>query len=262
MEHTTLAPFDIRKILRRLEATDLSPSPLVNELFSALVASVLNGEAGTLDDSSVASRSRYLCSVGESRMEHYWSDKCTLDETAILDFPYLQNYADMVREECDAIAKINPSYLTDARWAFIGSGPLPLSTAFFHDALPTVSFTNVDNDPEALVVGRRCLEQLVPEGRVNHVVADATRFDASSYDVIMLAALVGDDAAAKATIIHDVRQTMRPGSLLVCRSVPAGPRELLYPRTGLHHAGFISHGETASHPSVINNIVLLERTDG
>lgn len=260
MEYATYTPIRLEPLLAALEASDLSPSPAVNRLFRDLVAGVLAEDVALPGDSRVYERCRALCARGESRMEHYWAERCRFNPSDIEQFPYLENYAELAQYEAAAITRLYPAAV-HARWAMLGAGPLPLSTAFLRSLLPSASFVNVDHDAAAIEAGRVFLDGIGHGEAVSHHVGDAGEFDAGDCQVVLLAALVGADEDEKSAIIDRLGATMRPGSILACRSVPSGPRELLYPRFDGRPAGFTFLGETAAHLSVINNLMLFKRND-
>jgi nicotianamine synthase len=134
-------------------------------------------------------------------------------------------------------------------FAFIGSGPLPLTSLCILDMYPTATVHNVDRDAAALEVSRALCERLGCGGRMTFAcedVSEATggeervcRDDGAGdvgtsrsrweeFDVVFLAALVGLDTAAKAAILGSLAKKLRSGTLVVARSAQ-GLRAVLYP---------------------------------
>jgi hypothetical protein len=133
------------------------------------------------------------------------------------------------------------------RIAFIGSGPLPLTSltllrALRRDMLSPAQFgsefnvfgaggqqhgddddvtvLNVDIDPTAIEASRTLSRRLGKYGRgMEFCVADAGDWsmDLSDCDVVYLAALVGLSAQDKAVKIGGIAAKMRPGALMMVR---------------------------------------------
>ena len=224
----------IRDIYLQLAArSDFRPGPGVDELFGRLVRTVLTTPddvaAHVLADPGVralAGELRELCQRGETELERAWAGRISTgaspgDELA--RFPYLDNYRRLVTMEFDALAAVMaPSACSIA---FVGAGPLPLSALLF--ARPGVSVHGFDRDSDAVDRARRTATSL---GRsdVRFDCADATAVDLGSYDVVVLAALVGATPADKRLILGSLASAMRPGAVLLARSAD-GLRTLLYP---------------------------------
>lgn len=148
-------------------------------------------------------------------------------------FTYYSNYVDLTRLELNMILAL--SIEPPRKFAFIGSGPLPLSSICIADLLARENgekalVQNIDND-------RRAIEQSSEMCRTLGVHAECLRFQCAEataaegleeYDVVYLASLVGTTQTQKSDIISNVVKHMRPGALLVLRSAHS-LRSLLYP---------------------------------
>lgn len=160
------------------------------------------------------------------------------------DFPYYQNYVDLARMELAAIEAVSP-FGAPERIAFIGSGPLPLTSLCMYESLernrikgleegtpPTqTAIINIDHDPMALSqsaalsgkLGQRAqgLEFICQEG-------ESLKLDLSDCDTVFLAALVGATQEEKEAVLISVVEKMIPGSVVVIRTAHS-LRTLLYP---------------------------------
>lgn len=120
--------------------------------------------------------------------------------------------------------------------AFIGSGPLPLTSLCILDIFPSAYVHNIDRDPSALSISKSLSAELGYAGRMSFAcvdvsvqqdeIKDATKWN--EFDVVFLAALVGMDTISKLAILQGLATRMKPGTLLVVRSAK-GLRGVLYP---------------------------------
>lgn len=171
-------------------------------------------------------------------------------------FPYHSNYVDLTALELHALSSAIDLHHV-RKIAFIGSGPLPLSSLCLLQQLPSqsckagrdltaaacpdndaprVSILNIDREAEAIHLSRALTEKLGP------AVAKSMRFvcaavgdsststlaELQTCDVVFVAALVGTSAEEKTHILERVAAGMRGGSLMVVRTAK-GLKGLLYP---------------------------------
>ncbi|WP_158603027.1 nicotianamine synthase family protein [Jiangella rhizosphaerae] len=259
-EEITASVVDVyRELATRV---DLRPGPDVDGLFDRLVRLVVTAPAdavpAVLEDVEIkelAPRLRALCGRGESELELTWANRVVAgpsprDELA--RFPYTANYRQLSRMEIGILASALPRRVRSL--AFVGSGPLPLSSLHLaHDL--DVHVDNLDRDPVALQAGARVAAALGYDALCFRE-ADVLDADLSGYDVVVLAALVGDTAAEKRRIMAHLAASMRPGAILLARSA-RGLRTLLYPpidRTALD--GFEPLTEVHPVNDVINSVIL------
>ncbi|GFP80351.1 nicotianamine synthase [Phtheirospermum japonicum] len=145
-----------------------------------------------------------------------------------------------------------------ARVAFLGSGPLPLTSIVLasHHLRSTV-FHNFDVDASANAMASRLVgpDPDLRE-RMSFFTDDAMSVPLGEYDVVFLAALVGMEIEEKVRVVEHLARSMAPGAILVARSAH-GARAFLYPVVESRHLrGF----EVVSvfHPTdeVINSVVV------
>jgi nicotianamine synthase len=144
---------------------------------------------------------------------------------ALRAFPYFRNYMDLSRLEISALAAVRGSAIGSL--AFVGSGPLPLTSICLSTLLSPAPrrIHNVDSCPRAIALSRELCDRLRVPLTFEH--ADARDVVLDAFDVVVLAGLVGADADEKARILGNVVRSCRQDALLVLRSAH-GLRTLLY----------------------------------
>lgn len=250
-----------------LAATDLRPGPVVDSAFSELVNLALEcrepvaGEVLTLLGPRVESIRR-LCAAGESELENAWADRIVdaTDPVSELErFPYLGNYRDLVALEVGALHGLGVRPRTGV---MLGSGPLPL-TGLLMAAEHGMEVTLVDRDEECLERGERLVRALGVAG-VTSVLADVEvglPAEVAAADLVLQAALVGADDAAKGGVLAGLAAAMRPGAHLVVRSATA-LRELLYAPAVVHGVpGLTMLLEIHPHHDVVNSFLVARRDE-
>lgn len=209
---------------------------------------------------AISSHLRQLCSEGEYQLECFWAEKICRCEThekgkhitsavvapielnlemtaneTLLSFPYHSNYVDLVRMELNALASVS-SCSSPRNFAILGSGPLALTSLCICNHLGQtnpgcISCLNIDRSVEAISSSSKMCQAL---GHTSDTMcfqctnANSPDVDLSSFDVVYLAALVGDCGKDKHKIMADVVKRMKPGGMVVMRSAHS-LRRLLYP---------------------------------
>lgn len=207
-------------------------------------------------------------------------------------FPYYDNYEELTRLELCAI--LSATKTGPRRVAFIGSGPLPLTSlcllqALKRDALVTslsspaststshnhntpegtdtdasspIVVLNVDYDATAIAASLSLSLALGEPARgMEFICADASSpsKDLAEFDVVYMAALVGISQAEKEDIMLRVVGRMRAGALLVVRS-SWGLRTCLYPEVDLATETLLGRLEpcVVVHPygQVVNSLIV------
>jgi nicotianamine synthase len=115
--------------------------------------------------------------------------------------------------------------------AFIGSGPLPLTSLCMLDRYPSSTVHNIDRDATALATSQDLCSKLGYDGMTfscEDITLDSSTTKWESFDVVFLAALVGCDTESKISVLASLGRKLKAGTLLVARSAK-GLREVLYP---------------------------------
>lgn len=242
----------------------LRPDPRTNSLFGDLVQTVLTAPdrqaREILAHPEVEGRRsaiRDLSARGETELEHAWAERIATSSdpaAALAEFPYLDNYHRLTALEVRLLTHAGG---TPTSVAVLGCGPLPLSTVGYADALGC-SVVGLDRDPIAVDLARRFTSRIGTE-RVQFEQADAADVDLTAHDAVVLAALVGESPSAKATILRQMAEAMRPGAMLLARSA-RGLRTLLYPPVDLNAMPGFEVLEVV-HPTddVVNSVVVARR---
>ncbi|KAF2155444.1 nicotianamine synthase 3 [Myriangium duriaei CBS 260.36] len=264
--------------------TNLRPGPDTNRLLGRLVflccQTLDSNTVKTILDAPELQRIipalRHLCSQAESELETHWAAKIaqaesTEDAWACLTlFPYLNNYVDLTRMELCAMGAVDPE--SPRSVAFIGSGPLPLTSLALLEALSpyatagrttsVTKVTNIDNCQAAIDASQAMCDRLaIPPTSMLFCQAEAgdLGFDLSQYDAVYLAALVGATQEQKERLIESVVSRMRLGSLLVTRSCQ-GLKTLLYPEFDMLTPALLERLEIGAvlHPygAVVNSVIV------
>ncbi|KAK4781750.1 hypothetical protein SAY86_015852 [Trapa natans] len=251
----TLSPCrDVNALLTHLVRLCIPPHPVdVSALCSAV--------------QEVRSNLIRLCGEAEGLLEAHFSDLLAsfdrpLDHLSL--FPYYNNYIKLAQLEYSLLSHHLPGGGTPETVAFIGSGPLPLtSLVLAANHLPAAAFHNYDIDSAANSRARRLV---LPDPdlsqRVHFHTDDIMNVTAElgNYDVVFLAALVGMAEEEKVRVIVHLAKHMAPGAILMVRSAH-GARAFLYPvvdPSDLRGFEFLS----VYHPTdeVINSVIVARRT--
>ncbi|KAL2130457.1 hypothetical protein VTI74DRAFT_6368 [Chaetomium olivicolor] len=274
-----------------LELPNLRPGNSINQLLGNLVSvcseiydrDVVDRVLSHPSIQALLPSLRQICAQAEACLELHWTEHILSGQSARPDdvlarlktFPYYENYEDLTRLELCAILSTTKN--PPKRVAFIGSGPLPLTSlcllqALKGDALlkgmsapgkdeqPVV--LNVDCDSSAIAASLSLCLALGETGRgMEFICAEATspEKDLVEFDVVYMAALVGISQAEKEGIILEVVDRMRKGALLVARS-SWGLRTCLYPEVDLATGRLLERLEpcVVVHPygQVVNSVIV------
>jgi nicotianamine synthase len=175
------------------------------------------------------------------------------------DFPYYQNYVDLTRMELAAIEAVSP-FGAPERIAFIGSGPLPLTSLCMYESLERnrskrleeavplaqTMIINIDHDPKALSQSAALCGKLGQHAQGLEFICqegESLKLDLSDCDMVFLAALVGATQEEKEAVLISVVEKMPAGSVVVIRTAHS-LRKLLYP-VGSSHYKWIGFGRVS-----------------
>ncbi|KAL5197616.1 hypothetical protein ABZP36_001128 [Zizania latifolia] len=250
----------------------LSPSPEVNALFTELVLTCIPPSRVDVDElgpeaQDMRARLIRLCADAEGKLEAHYSDLLAahdnpLDHLSL--FPYFNNYIKLSQLEYGLLARHVPGP-PPSRVAFVGSGPLPLSSLVLAARhLPATSFDNYDICGEANERARRLVRADDDLGaRMAFHTSDVAlvTHELGAYDVVFLAALVGMAAEEKARVVEHLGKHMAPGAALVVRSAH-GARGFLYPVVDpeeIRRGGFDVLAVHHPEGEVINSVIIARK---
>lgn len=216
----------------------LKPCRDVNTLFTQLVLTCIPPHPVDVDRlcnkvQDIRAKLIRLCGEAEGLLESHFatilgSFGTPLDHLHL--FPYYNNYLKLSKLEFNILSQHSPR--APSRIAFIGSGPLPLtSIVLASNHLTATTFHNYDIDPSANFRAQRLV---LPDPdlskRVIFHTTDIMNVTTAlkDYEVVFLAALVGMDKEEKVRVIAHLAKHMSPGAILMLRSAH-GARAFLYP---------------------------------
>ena len=264
-----------------LALPSLFPSPSVNQAFSELVSLCLQiripskhllehiQDISSKDDRSDFDAQSLIARAMEAEgcMERYWAKILAADadvNTAMRTFWYWDNYTTLTKYELDSLTAAGCQSMK--RVAFIGSGPLPL-TSILVGQKTRGEVVLYDRDVEANVLAAAWVEKLSvtecegPAASYSFRDIDVWAEDHAAfahYDVVWVAAAVGSSGTEKRAIVDHLRRGMRKGTFLAVRSVEMGC-SLLYPE--INHSEFanldIVRHDVPPH-GVVNSVMILK----
>lgn len=218
----------------------LKPSKDVDTLFTQLVLACIpraSIDVTKLPKKIQEMRSNLikLCGEAEGHLESHFSTLlATFGDNPLNHlniFPYYSNYLKLSQLEFTILTQNLPN-LSPTRVAFVGSGPLPLTSivlASYH--LTNTTFHNYDINPSANSMATRLVSD-DPDLSKRMFFHTADIMDVTGplkhYDVVFLAALVGMDKSDKVKVVEHLAKYMAPGAVLMLRSAHDA-RAFLYP---------------------------------
>ncbi|XP_041017179.1 nicotianamine synthase-like [Juglans microcarpa x Juglans regia] len=232
----------VRELFEQISSLkSLKPSKDVNMLFTQLVLTCM--PPSPIDVTKLCKRVQEmrsklirLCGEAEGLLESHFSTilgsyENPLDHLHI--FPYYSNYLKLSLLEFTILTQqYCTQYHVPNKVAFVGSGPLPLtSIVLASNHLTTTTFHNYDIDPLANSMAVRLVSYDPDLSKrmffhTNDIMNVTTAL--KDYEVVFLAALVGMDKEEKVRVIDHLAKYMAPGALLMLRSAH-GARAFLYP---------------------------------
>lgn len=248
----------------------LKPSKDVDMLFTQLVLTCIPPspiDVSKLPQKAQEMRCRLikLCGQAEGLLESHFSKTLNSFPNPINHlyiFPYFNNYLKLSQLEYSILMEHSDHHVI-TKVAFVGSGPLPLTSIVLATKhLTATTFHNYDINPEAnmLASGLVSPDTDLSQRMFFHTsdIMDVKN-ELRDYQVVFLAALVGMDKEQKIRIIDHLAKYMAPDAILMVRSAH-GARGFLYP---IVDSSDLRGFEVLSvfHPSdeVINSIVIARK---
>ncbi|XP_052191821.1 nicotianamine synthase-like [Diospyros lotus] len=229
---------DLYDQISRLES--LEPCKDVNMLFTQLVDTCIS-PSPPIDVTKLSKRVQEIRSElirlsgqAEGLLERHFSTILGSFDYPLAHltlFPYLSNYLKLSLTEFNILSQ-HSSHQLPTKLAFVGSGPLPLtSLVLARNHLNATTFHNYDVDPLANSLASRLVSS-DPDLSSRMFFHTSNILDVQSelkdYQVVFLAALVGMDKEEKLRVIDHLAKYMAPGAILMLRSAH-GARAFLYP---------------------------------
>ncbi|MDK1285788.1 nicotianamine synthase family protein [Pseudoalteromonas umbrosa] len=169
-----------------------------------------------------------LFSQASSLYERHWAERIVKSSEPKLtlsnEYPYYKHYQRATGLEINAIHSLAATPVRNV--LMVGSGALPLTTLALHQS--GLSVDNLDINGPDLLLGQQVCDALSEQHQMKFIHNDiCEQGNLDQYDVIWLAALVGDESLKEKIIAHLYAQ-MKPGAQLVVRTA-YNLRTLLYP---------------------------------
>ncbi|CAO0792887.1 unnamed protein product [Mucor circinelloides] len=251
----------------------LIPGDHVNALFTKLVtictfqydSTTVNAVLNDAHIVGLIPSLRVMASQGEYLLELTWASELSKElHPALSKFVYHQNYVDLVKLELHALQGVSAALNTIV---FIGSGPLPLSPIMMYQELSkatnsSVMMHNIDRDEASITVSNKLLAKLgIGHGFKQHVMDAADYSDFADADLVVLGALVGQDAQEKMDFLGRIGNSMKQNSYLMVRSAHS-LRKLLYPSIEPHQVnacGFETVVVLHPYNDVVNSVLIAKK---
>ncbi|KAF8018324.1 hypothetical protein BT93_H3269 [Corymbia citriodora subsp. variegata] len=262
--------FELHEKISSLDS--LKPCRDVNTLLSQLVLTCTPHSHHHIDVARLCNKAQEmrsdlirLCGEAEGQLESHFATILGSFDRPIENleiFPYYKNYLKLAQLEFTLLTQ----HCTGVpnRVAFVGSGPLPLtSIVLASNHLTTTSFHNYDIDPSANSKAIRLISS-DPDlsKRVLFHTCDVFKVtkELKEYDVVLLAALVGMNKEDKARAIEHLGRYMKSGAILMVRSAH-GARAFLYPVVDVHSdlGGFEVLSVFHPKDEVVNSVILARK---
>jgi hypothetical protein len=207
------------------EQEDLSPNnPEVNNCLGKLVATLRSWQAAGFgaelsdhpDLADVAAGLPSLCAAAEAAMEKWWCRKILANPCpgaqALAAFWYLEEYRALCQSELALLGDRRAE-----RFAFLGSGALPLTAILLAQSGPGVCVECIDRDGEACELAARLVALLGLGDRVSVTEGDAREHRPSLGESLICASLLNapglyarlSEARAERLLIRDAEGAYR-----------------------------------------------------
>jgi hypothetical protein len=245
-----------------MDEHDLSPNnPIINQTLYSLVTNLgkLFGhelEEEILSDREIRKIRRdmlRMLETAETLMEFHYAEKFIKDTpnlNNLKSFIYWDNYEKLVDIELNKLFEIVERKRLSSI-AFVGSGPLPLSTILLQQQTGK-RVVCLDINAEAYDLGKKLIEQYSLRHSLKYVLADGASFHYDGYNLVWIASLVPN----KEEVVKRIYET-NPNVIIAIRSVD-GIYQLLYEpvdATVFQHVVCEEIGRTKANSSIINSTI-------
>jgi hypothetical protein len=245
-----------------MDEHDLSPNnPIINQTLYSLVTNLGKLFAHELEEEILSDREiskirrdmLRMLETAETHMEFHYAEKFIKDTPNINNlksFIYWDNYEKLVDIELNKLFEIVERKRLSSI-AFVGSGPLPLSTILLQQQTGK-RVVCLDINAEAYDLGKKLIEQYSLQHSLKYVLADGASFHYNGYNLVWIASLVPN----KKEVVKRIYET-NPNAIIAIRSVD-GIYQLLYEpvdATVFQHVVCEEIGRTKANSSIINSTI-------
>ncbi len=141
---------------------------------------------------------------------------------------YYQTYSTLIKKEVELLNRYIK--LETARCLFVGCGPCPMSAINYSLALPQMQIDILDMSLEALGLARTLVEKYHKEEQITILAPSKIEEfkEINRYDLIIMAAMVGETKEEKKTIYETVAEKLPVGKLILSRTVKENTFDILF----------------------------------
>jgi hypothetical protein len=257
MDRTGAIAFLTQTYRSLAEQSDLSPNnPAVNQGLATLVATLQRWQAAgfgaTLADepelAEIAGELPRLCGQAECAMEKWWCQRILQSVCpgvqALEAFWYLDHY----RELCEAEYRIIPD--AAGRFAFLGSGALPMTAILMAQAHPHIEMACIDSDGEACDLAHRLIKWLNLAERITVREMRAENYAPRRSEIVICASLL------QAPGLYPALEKAGAARLMVRDA--EGVYRFCYRPAALPEHGFVERARAPLSPTRINTSRYME----
>lgn len=198
--------------------------------------------------------------IAETNLEIHWANKLLKDGSKyfnIKDFVYYSNYRDLVNLE---ILNIKVYKKNIRKILFIGGGAMPI-TAIILAQKYNCSVTILERDQESYDISIELISKLNLNNQINIVLCSALYYVGFyEYDLIYIAAMVGDNQKDKDAIINTISGSARYGTIILIRSAFAMKELLYYTYNFKGNNSLNLLTEVRTHNHIVNSFFVLQKT--
>ena len=238
--------------------TDLSPNnPVVNQGLSALVATLQRWQADgfgadLVEEPCLAEVARQLprlCGAAECEMEKWWCRRILQSVCpgvqALEAFWYLDNYRELCEAEYRMVAQLKAG-----RFAFLGSGALPMTAIILCQDHPDIEMRCIDSDGEACELAQKLIQWLNLADRVTVHEMRAEDYTPRRDEIVICASLLRAPGLFPALA--------KAGATRLMVRDAEGVYRFCYRPAALPETGFVEHARAPLSPKRINTSRYLE----
>lgn len=254
-----ITEYQIRKEVLGLK--DLHPCEEVNAVMSRLTTYCC--DQSHMNSSSTTNQiemTRAKSAIAEVELEKHWSKIFLASQIKLpnlQDFIYYSNYNDLTDLEYANI-KLYKNKINNA--LFIGGGALPLTAIILANKFD-IKVTILEIDNSSYELSQKLITKLGLENKIQIINVNAHNYNYyGDYDVIYLAAMVGDGQVQKDNLINIIANQVHTETILLVRSA-FGMKELLYsPYYFKSNPNFKLLSEIRPHNHIVNSFYVLQKT--
>jgi hypothetical protein len=237
---------------------DLSPNnPAVNQGLGALIATLQGWQAAgfgadLIEEPGLADVAQHLprlCGAAECEMEKWWCRRILQSVCpgvqALEAFWYLENYRELCRTEYRMVAGSKAR-----RFAFLGSGALPMTAILLVQDHPDIEMRCIDSDSEACELSQKLIQWLKLADRVTVHQMRAEDYQPRHDEVVVCASLL------QAPGLYPALE--RAGARRLMVRDAEGVYRFCYRPAALPKRGFVERARAPLSPKRINTSRYLE----